>query len=420
MERKKGVGRKIMSTERIRQGKLAARNSAVTLFLFTLVKGSVGLASGSIALTADALHSLTDVASSLAVWFGLRISEKKPDRTFSYGYYKAETMASLLVSLLVLFAGAGILREAVRGLLQPEEITLTYLALAVSLVSVLGSYLLMKYKWSVGRKIDSPALIADARHSGVDVYASLVVFSGILFSSLRLPQFESLAGIAVSILILRTALVMGRESLMVLMDACVHPELRDRIIDAITSVEGVRNVHDVRLRRSGLFMFGEAHVEVDAGESVQKAHEKTRIIEEKIKKMVVGLDSFNIHVEPKKKTVNKIAVPVKEDNGVKSTLSPHFGKTPFYLFAEVMAGNVKYLGVKENPAKDLDKKIGLTAAKFLIENKTDVLISLGVGEGAYYALKEHGVEMYQPRGIIAGENITNFVEGRLSRLEVEK
>ena len=68
--------------------------------------------------------------------------------------------------------------------------------------------------------------------------------------------------------------------------------------------------------------------------------------------------------------------------------------------------------VSKNHVKDNEK--------FLIENKTDVLISLGVGEGAYYALKEHGVEMYQPRGIIAGENITNFVEGRLSRLEVEK
>jgi cation diffusion facilitator family transporter len=415
----RGVERSIMSTERIQHGKLAARNSAVALFLLTLLKGSVGVASGSIALTADALHSLTDVASSLAVWFGLKISERKPDKTFSYGYYKAETMASLLVSLIVLIAGIGIFREAVGGLFQPKEITLTYLTLAVSLLSALASYLLMKYKSNVGERINSPALLADAKHSGVDVYASLVVFSGILFSSLGLPQLESLAGIVVSLIIFHTAFVMGKESLMVLMDACVHPELRDKITQEIYSVKGVRNVHDVKLRRSGLFIFGEAHVEVDAGESVQKAHDKTESIEEKIKSLIKEIDTFTLHVEPIKKTVHRVAVPVTEDKGVKSPLSPHFGKTSFFLFAEVRAGDVKYLGVKENPAKDLEKKIGLTAAKFLIENKTDVLISLGVGEGAYYALKEHAVEMFQPEGETAGENITSFIGGKLLRLEVK-
>ena len=111
-----------MSTERILHGKVAARNSAITLFFLTLVKGSVGLASGSIALTADALHSLTDVASSLAVWSGLKISERKPDKTFSYGYYTAETLASLLVSLLVSFEHAVELYRP-RGLTSGENIT---------------------------------------------------------------------------------------------------------------------------------------------------------------------------------------------------------------------------------------------------------------------------------------------------------
>ncbi|MFH1722184.1 MAG: cation diffusion facilitator family transporter [Candidatus Altiarchaeota archaeon] len=402
---------------KLREGERTAIISAAATLLLTIVKGGVGILSGSLALTADALHSLTDVVSTVAVWVGLRISQKKPDERFTYGYYKAETIASLVVALMILLAGLEILKESYTAFMNPSPLKLAYIALLVSLVSAVGSYALMKYKLGVGKRINSPALIADAKHSGVDVYASLVVFVGILSSHLGFPQLEAIAGVLVSLLVLKVAVLMGKDSLLVLMDACLCPELGEKIKAIIRGVEGVSEVRDVKLRRSGPYVFGEAKVTMSGDLSVARSHEQTEKIEAVIKDSIKDVDSFTIHVEPAKLKSVRIGLPVIEDAGLDSNLSPQFSKTPYFMFVDVDGNQVKGMKVLENPAKNLEKKIGMTAAKFLVDNKINVLIAREVGEGAYYALKEHLVETYLFEGQTVKDAIKNFTEGKLQRKE---
>jgi len=387
--------------------------------LMTLLKGLVGLLSGSIALTADAIHSLSDVASSLAVLIGLRIAQRKPDEKFSYGYYKAESIASLVVAGMIFFAGVEILYGSYNHLLHPTKLKLTSLAILISLVSALVSYALMVYKRSVGRKISSPALLADARHSIVDVYASLLVFLGIASAQLGSPSLEAVAGMVISILIIKTSFTLGWDSLLVLMDAWTHPEMAEKLRKIIRNSEGVVDVKNLRLRRSGPFIFGEAVVKMSPTASVAKAHEQTELIEKEIKKKIREIDSFIIHIEPGKKSVQRVAVPIRgKSNGIDARVSFHFGRAPYFLFADVEKGEIKRWEVKENPARALTKKIGMRAAHFLLENKVNILVAPEVGEGAFYALREHFVEIYKLKGSTAREAIWNLLTEKLKKMEV--
>lgn len=404
-----------IENERIVEGRAAARNSALTLLALSIIKGAAGMLSGSIALTADAVHSLTDVVSSLAVWLGLKISDKKPDEKFSYGYYKAENFASLVVSAIILLTGVGILRESVFGLLDPNPIRNVGVAAGASLVSAFTSFLLLRYKMRVGERINSLSLIADAKNSGSDIWSSLVVFAGVAATGLGIPRLEPLAGIIVSLFIFRTVLELARESMMVLLDACVNPGLRERAINIAYGVPGVKNVHNVRLRRAGMFVFGEAHIEVEEDETVEKAHERTTIIEQRIKNEAPDVERFTIHVEPVKKTSFIIALPADADKGLDSPVGSHFGKSRYYVLVKTGDSDIGLLEVCVNPAAELSKKIGLTAAKFLIEKDVDILISPAPGEGAFYALHEFGVNIYLPGAKTAVENARMFLDKKLGK-----
>jgi cation diffusion facilitator family transporter len=152
------------------EGERAARTSTIAAALLLASKWTAGTLSGSIALLADALHSLSDIVTGAAVWFGLRLSMKKPTESFPYGYYKAETLASLLVSLMIVLSGAQILVESVRRLLGPSPVSSTILALLAAGSSSLISYILAQYKSRVGKKINSQALMSEGKHSIIDSY----------------------------------------------------------------------------------------------------------------------------------------------------------------------------------------------------------------------------------------------------------
>jgi cation diffusion facilitator family transporter len=126
------VGNKSLS---LQKGQRTARLASFAVAVIGLVKGVVGIFSGSVALSAQALDSLTDVFGSLTVYFGLKIAHKERTERFPYGYYKAETFSSLVIALLLLFSGIGIIWEAVMRFLQPEAISYPYIASLVAAFS---------------------------------------------------------------------------------------------------------------------------------------------------------------------------------------------------------------------------------------------------------------------------------------------
>lgn len=118
----------------LERGENAAKYSTLANLVLAIIKGVVGVLSGSIALLADAVHSFSDIFGSLAVYIGLRLSRRKPDEKFPYGYYKFETLASLIISVIIILSGLYIIIESLNGILAPKAINIPLFAISVALL----------------------------------------------------------------------------------------------------------------------------------------------------------------------------------------------------------------------------------------------------------------------------------------------
>ena len=221
----------------------------------------VALVSGSVALLADSVHSFADIFSSATVWVGMKLIQKKPSERFPYGYYRAETFALLIVSLTIVASGVLILKEAIDKLSEPSGILFPSLVLIVAALSGLVSLFLGRYKRNVGSAIGSQSLVGEGQHSIVDVYASLLVFIGVFFSSLGFPVAEVLAGLTIGVYVIKVGVWFGKDAILALMDISLSPDRVTEIRQLLESVQGVAGVHEIRFRKSGPVAFGEMHVD---------------------------------------------------------------------------------------------------------------------------------------------------------------
>jgi cation diffusion facilitator family transporter len=379
----------------LQRGVKVAKLSALVMALLGLAKGIVGLLSGSVALLADAVHSLSDVFASLAVWFGLKFAQKKPTERFPYGYYKAETLASLMISLIILFSGVEIMREALLKFWNPMTISFPFIVLPIPAISAASSYLLSKYKERTGKEINSQALVGEGKHSMVDVYSSIIVLVGVIFSYLGFAWVEAFAGLVISLLVVKLGLWLAKDTVLVLMDACLDPNRVSKMKEVAKTVPGVKGIHAVKIRRSGPYIFGEMHVDVQEKITVEKAHEISEEIERRVKESIKEIDSLITHMEPAEIEKFRVAIPVDENKGLESTLNPHLGAAPYFLLVDVDRGQVVNWFVEENPGVKLERKRGIAAADFLVKHRVDVLVTGGLGEGPFHVLKDGFVKVYK-------------------------
>ncbi len=198
----------------LRKGARAAKRSTCVTIMLTGMKVAVGLLSGSIALLADAVHSVSDVFTSLAVWLGMKLSQRRPSERFSYGFYRVETLAFLVVSIVVAVSGIQALLVSLSRILNPSPVALASATLSVAAVSALVSYVLYRYKSRIGDETNSQALQGEAKHSLVDVSSSALVFVGILVHYFGLSWAEGIAGLLIGLLTIRLGFGMGRDAVL--------------------------------------------------------------------------------------------------------------------------------------------------------------------------------------------------------------
>ncbi|MDI6644622.1 MAG: cation diffusion facilitator family transporter [Methanobacteriaceae archaeon] len=394
---------------KLKRGQTAAKYSSLANLILAVIKGVVGLLSGSVALIADSVHSFSDIFASFAVYLGLKLSQRKPDQKFPYGYYKIESFISLIISIIIMGTGVEIGLESYHAFLNPTTIGIPLISLLTAVISVFVSFALSVYKTRVGTEIGSKALMNDGKHSLIDVFTSIIVFFSILTSFIGYPQLQGLAGIFVAFLIIYLGLKLSKNDILVLLDACLDPEKVKKIKNLSMEVDGVENVHDIKVRRSGPFVFADLHLETLKEFTVEQASEISNNLEKQIKAEIDDLDGLNIKIEPKEKLRFRGAVPIKEDNGLNSNFSEHFGKTPYILFVDLYKGKITDFYVKENPGKRYERKKGIKAAEFLNNEKTDI-VSEDVVEGPMYVLATEFVRIKSPEGKNLKEMVLNAVK----------
>lgn len=393
--------------ENLRIGINTSKNSTIALVFLAALKGIVGFYSGSTALIADAVHTSLDIFTSLAVWVGLRLSLKDSGEKFPYGYYKAENLIALFVSVLILVSGVELLRQALASIDNPVEIGIQGIALGTAVFSIFAIYAISVYKARIGKQIDSQALIADAMHSYTDVFSSLVVVIAIAGSMLGMPWLDSIGVLVISLMIFRLGIGIARDSILILMDAWLDKDSIVRIRQAVCDIKGVNMVEEIRLRKSGLVVFGEIIVETQGDVDLKKVEMLSDEIKSVVKKEVNNLEHIVVNAKPGKMKIMKVAVPIVEQDGLRSKLSHHLGKAPFFIIIEMENDKIKCWDVIKNPAAALEKKKGVKTAEFLISRDVNVLIIHDIGEGPFHVLRDNFVKILQMPG--AAKNVENVI-----------
>jgi cation diffusion facilitator family transporter len=379
----------------------------VTAFL-AIIKYVAGVLSGSIALVADAIHSLTDVISSIAVFIGLKISDRKPTEEFPYGFYKAENIVSLFLALAILYAGYAIVITSVGEFAEAGDLSDVPFAIAAALTSLILTLLLSSYKLKVGREENSPSVIADGKHTRVDTYASAAVLTGILGNYAGIHFLDPAAGILVSIFIFRSGYEIMKDSIKVLLDASIDYESLNRIRELTSETHGVRKIGALNARSSGKFIFIEMGIETNLRD-LKKVHQLSDKVENRIKSEIKNVDMVLIHIEPEEREFIRYAVPCTENNGAGSAVSWHFGEAEYFCIFDMRTrdGELTDMRFLKNPFATLEKRKGLRVAELLVAGGVDKLITKEsiAQKSAFYVLDDAYVDSEETDFDTVGEII---------------
>ncbi|HJU86654.1 MAG TPA: cation diffusion facilitator family transporter, partial [Gemmatimonadota bacterium] len=263
-----------------------------------LVKATIGVASGSIALLSDAFNSLVDVVASIGIWYSVHVADKAPDADHPYGHQRAETIAALAVAIFTAILGFEIGRSAVERLIDgPRPIELAGWALGALVFSMAGNLALARYLRRRGEELESPAILAIAVECENDIWTSLAAMIGLAAAVAGAEILDPLAGILVGIWIVWGGYRFGRKNIDYLMGKSPGQELVDRIRSLALEIAGVRGVHDVRAHYVGHRIHAEVHVEVDQELPTRRSHDVGGSVRAAIERLP-GVDRAFIHVDP--------------------------------------------------------------------------------------------------------------------------
>ena len=276
----------------------------IVLFAFKLVAGIVGRSG---AMVADAVHSASDFATDIVVLLFVRISAKPRDDDHDWGHGKYETLASLIIGVVLLAVGVELLVESVEkisavvaGEVLPRPGIIAIIAAAVSIIAKEALY---QYSMHVGRKLDSPSVIANAWHHRSDALSSIGALLGIgcaYFLGEKWRIADPIAAIVVAALIMKVAINLCRTAIAELLEKSLPAEVEEEILAIISATPNVHKPHNLRTRSIGSNIAIEVHIRVDGSMTVHASHEISRDIEQRLRNRFGQQTAVAIHIEPMK------------------------------------------------------------------------------------------------------------------------
>ena len=273
--------------------------------LLTIFKIIAGILGRSAAMIADGIHSLSDLLSDIVVLVFTHISSKGKDRDHSFGHGKFETLATLIVSVILVVVGAELMSSAIRsiiGLCNGEPIPKPgFIALIAAAVSILAKEILYHFTVKVGRKTGSTVVIANAWHHRSDAFSSvgaLLGIGGAMILGSHWTVQDTIVSCLISITIIVVAVKMALPSLAELLETSLPEEVEMEIVEIASAVAGVDDIHELKTRRNGISFIIDAHIAVNPEMSVVEAHDIATDVEDALRARYGQETQINIHVEP--------------------------------------------------------------------------------------------------------------------------
>ena len=360
-------------------------------------------------MTAGAIDSGTDAVASILLYGGLRLSVRKTP-SFPLGLYKIENLISVFVALSIFFAGYEIARQVLTKAVTPPEITVSVVILLF--FGVMATYLFGRYALRMGRRTESPTLIAEARHRQVDVLSSILVLVSVLPGYFGWNavvygiSIDQTAAAVVLIFIAWAGWKLLSDGMRVLLDASVDFDTLARVRKILEDHPMVVEVSSLLGRNAGRFRFLQANV-ILRTEDLQKAHEISQTLEGDIQGKIPHVERVTIHYEPQRRSHARIAIPLEDREG---SISDHFGHSPYFAFVTVRLtdGTVEKREILENPHRAVDVAKGIRVAEWLVqENVDDVLMKEDLSrKGPGYVMANAGIRV----GITSTDKLGEAVE----------
>lgn len=278
----------------------AAWVSIVGNAVLAILKLVVGFLSGSFAVVADGIDSSADIISSVVTLVAAKVSKKPPNIKFPYGYVKADTVATKVLSMLMFLAGAQLAISTVERLIEGDTLKIpAMIAIWVTVFSMAGKIGLSLYLKKTGKKDSSDMMTTMGIHMRNDMLISSTVLIGLLATIIfEVAIVDKIIALGISIFIMYEAVMIFLKSNTELMDGIPDPELYDQLFEAIRKVKGAHNPHRTRARKIGSRYMVNLDIEVDPDMKVSDAHNIAKEVEDMIKSDIENVYDVMVHVEP--------------------------------------------------------------------------------------------------------------------------
>ena len=284
--------------------RVANRVAFVTIFenvLLALGKLIAGLIGHSSAMISDAVHSASDVFSTIVVLIGVKLSSKESDKEHPYGHERLECVAAIVLAVVLLLTGLGIGYDAIKNILggNYKELTApTVLALVAAIISIVAKETMYWYTRYYAKRIDSSALMADAWHHRSDALSSVGALIGIGGAMLGYPVMDSIASLVIFFFIAKAAYDIFKDAIDKMVDHACDEETEKAIYDAVLEQEEVLGIDMLQTRIFGNKIYVDLEIQLDENYTLKKAHDIAEEVHEHIEQNFPKVKHIMVHVNP--------------------------------------------------------------------------------------------------------------------------
>lgn len=265
---------------------------------FKMFAGVVG---NSGAMISDAIHSFSDVLTTLIAWIGVKVSKKDADNSHPYGHERLECVASLILGIVLMATGIGVGKVGVENIFSGNYETLavpSFIALVAALVSIVGKEAMYWYTRYYAKLINSAAFLADAWHHRSDAFSSIGSLIGIAGAMMGFPVMDSIASVVICIFIVKVAYDISKDALVKMLDTSCGEDYEKKLRDSILTQDGVVGIDLLHSRMFGNKVYIDLEISVDGDKSLWEAHEVAERVHKNVEQSFSDVKHIMIHVNP--------------------------------------------------------------------------------------------------------------------------
>lgn len=284
--------------------KIAMRVSLVSIcanIVLTLFKLIAGLIAYSGAMISDAVHSASDVFSTIVVMIGIKMAAKEADAEHPYGHERIECVAAIILATILCITGLGIGKSATLKIINGNSDSIMIpgvLALIAAITSIVIKEGMYWYTRHFAKKIDSGALMADAWHHRSDALSSIGAFVGILFSRMGYPIMDSVASLVICLFIIKAAYDIFKDAIDKMIDKSCDSDVEESIREIVLLNEGVMGIDSLHTRLFGNKMYVDVEISADGNKTLNETHRIAEQVHDSIEQQFPKVKHIMVHVNP--------------------------------------------------------------------------------------------------------------------------